>query len=485
MTTATRERATEHQLASAERLARHELALKVHRATGNGDLLIDSLVDFVNGDIPGARACHIHSANVELAVMGGYLPQDYPGAASRIHPASADGERMPRNPKVTTKQLLNKPVGEYIRDDTDDGAILIDFLAQMVDPPPNPNIFSKEEVLPSDRLAAAKELLRRGYGSRNPRYYYGSSAFEEQELNSIPARLSRARMNGFELATFLLEVVRNQRVDARNQPIKKTFTFSERIWSAKYLLYMAFDIPWEHVTHEATDKYLRQLEEQERGDLLRRAKRYTGRNAITPEQEAEVLAMFAEMQRAEEDADAQDAAADANKDAASNPDAAAKDAASDSTDAGNAKDADADANASDSPDADSADNDANTDANASDDKDASAAKDADADANASDSPDADNADKDTGADTNAPDRGATAVANALARHPNVDLDTALENHHSTAGIPKENLTHEQIYDAITAEANFQKRQAIIQNRLRQKTSDAGAEDNDPPKTRSP
>ena len=476
---AIRERATEHQLASAERLARHELALKVHRATGDGDLLIDSLVDFVNGDIPGARACHIHSANVELAVMGGYLPQDYPGAASRIHPAAADGERKPRKPKVTTKQLLNKPVGEYIRDDTDDGAILIDFLAQMVDPPPNPNIFSKEEVLPSDRLAAAKELLRRGYGSRNPRCYYGSSAFEEQELNSIPARLCRERMNGFELATFLLEVVRNQRVDLHGQPIKKTFTFSERIWSAKYLLYMAFDIPWEHVTHEATDEYLRQLEEQERGDLLRRAKRYTGRNAITPEQEAEVLAMFAEMQRAEEEADAQAAQRSAaNKtDAASNPAVAQADA-SDSAD----KSADTDASAAgaaakDNGESAAQDTGADTDDSADENNDKNAA------ADASDSADADN--KDTAADTNAPDRGATAVANALARHPEVDLDTALENHHATAGIPKENLTHEQIYDAITAEANFQKRQAIIQSRMRAATPDEVPEDNDPPKTRSP
>ena len=482
MTTATRERITEENLVSAERLARHELALKVHRATGDGDLLIDSLVDFINGDIPGARACHIHSANVELAVMGGYLPQDYPGAAARIHPASADGERKPRKPKVTTKQLLNKPVGEYIRDDTDDGAILIDFLAQMVDPPPNPNIFSKEEVLPSDRLAAAKELLRRGYGSRNPRYYYGSSAFEEQELNSIPARLSRARMNGFELATFLLEVVRNQRVDVRNQPIKKTFTFSERIWSAKYLLYMAFDIPWEHVTHEATDEYLRQLEEQERGDLLRRAKRYTGRNAITPEQEAEVLAMFAEMQRAEEEADAQAAESAANKaDAASNPDAAAQDVASDSADTGKDTDTDdiAAAAAKDNGKSVAQDTDADTDDSADENNGKNAA------ADASDNADADNAGKDTVADTNAPDRGATAVANALARHPEVDLDTALENHHETAGIPKENLTHEQIYDAITAEANFQKRQAIIQSRLNAKNPNAGAEDSDPPKSRSP
>ena len=83
------------------------------------------------------------------------------------------------------------------------------------------------------------------------------------------------------------------------------------------------------------------------------------------------------------------------------------------------------------------------------------------------------------------DKGSLGGRHERVHFHKVALDTALENHHETAGIPKENLSHEQIYRAITAEANFQKRQAIIQNRLRQKTSDAGAEDGDPPKTRSP
>ena len=80
--------ATKRQLASAEELARHELAQKVHRATGDGDALIHSLMEFINGGIPDAKACHIHAANVELAVMGGYLPQDYPGAAARVYRAA-------------------------------------------------------------------------------------------------------------------------------------------------------------------------------------------------------------------------------------------------------------------------------------------------------------------------------------------------------------------------------------------------------------
>ena len=452
MTTATRERPPKQQLASEEELARHELALKVHYATGRGDILVNCLVEFVNGDIPDAKACHIHAATVELAVMGGYLPQDYPGAASRIHPAAtsaANGEDSPRpkKPKVTLKQILNKPIGADIRQDTQDGGLLIDFLAQMINPPPNPDIFSKEEVLPTDRLTAAKELLRRGYGSPNPYYYTSASTAEEKALNSKFADISRAGASGTELTRFLLqEVVRNPRRDRYNQPLRHTYTFSQRIWAAKYLLWRAFDIPWEHITPEAIDACIRDLDAKERQEAERiLALRQESANAeLTPEQKAEVLAIFEEVQRKTDESAAKDAAiAEKKARKAAKRAAAAKDAAHDYNNPANNKNADTGKN---------------TDT----------AKDTDADAT-----------------TSANTRGPTAVANALARHPQVDLDTALENHHATAGIPKQNLTHEQIYDAITAEANFQKRQAIIQSRLNPENPDAAPKDGDPPKTRSP
>ena len=465
MTTATRERIIKDDALSEEEAARHELALKVHRATHDGDALIHSLMEFVNRDIPDAKACHIHSATVELAVMGGYLPQDYPGAASRIHPAAtaaANGEDNPRlkKPKVTLKQILNKPIGADIRQDTQDGGLLIDFLAQMVNPPPNPDLFSKEEVLPTDRLTAAKELLRRGYGSPNPYYYYGTSTAEEKALNSKFADISRAGASGTELTRFLLEdVVRNPRRDRYNQHLRHTYTFSQRIWAAKYLLWRAFDIPWEHITPEAIDTYFRDKYAKECQEAERRAQDAAQRkeaSKLTPEEKASVMAMFDDLQRQSDEADAK-AAAKAKKKAkkAAKNANAAQDAASNNKNADNGKNADKDANKSDNNHSD------------------------DANKNAADTA------APTRADTPTSDRGATAVANALARHPEVDLDVALENHHATAGIPKQNLTHAQIYDAITAEANFQKRQAIIQRRLHPETPDAPSEDNAPPKSRSP
>ena len=470
MTTATHDLVTRSDALSEEEAARHELALKVHYAAGRGDILVNCLVEFVNGDIPDARASHIHSARLQLAVMGGYLPQDFLGAATRIHPAataaSAADNPCPKKRKATLKQILNKPIGEYIREYTQEDGLLIDFLAQLVDLPPNPDLLSKEEVLPTDRLTAAKELLRRGYGSPNPYYYAASSTAEEKVLNSKLADISRACADGTELTRYLLEeVIRNPRRDRYNQPLRNTYTFSQRIWATKYLLWRAFDIPWEHITPEAIDTYFRAKYDKECLEAERRAQDAAARKEaakLTPEQKANLMAMFDQLQRETDESDAK-AAAKAKKKAKKAEKKAAK-------------------NANAAPD--------NTDASA--DKDAANGKDAynknaNADANKSDNTDTapTNSAADTRANTPTSDRGPTAVANALARHPQVDLDIALANHHSTAGIPKEDLTHEQIYDAITAEANFQKRQAIIQRRLSPENPDAAPEDNDPPKSRSP
>ena len=218
-----------------------------------------------------------------------------------------------------------------------------------------------------------------------------------------------------------------------------TYTFSQRIWATKYLLWRAFDIPWEHITPEAIDTYFRAKYAKERSEEERRAQEAAQRkeaSKLTPEEKASVMAMFDDLQRQSDEADAK----------------AAKNAASNNADTANGKNADEKANKSDNT---------NTDRNVSN-----------------------NTDTNTPVPDTPTTRGETAIANALARNPNVDLDTALQNHHATAGIPKQNLTHEQIYDAITAEANFQKRQAIIQNRLRAKNPDA-PEDNAPPKSRSP
>ncbi len=445
--TATREPITRSEALSEQELVRLKIARRVNHLTHDGDRLIQFMWDTVQGEYPDAKFHHRQNAARDLAVMSGNLPQDTPGSPARV--VRQEDMPKPKAPKVTLKQIINKPIGAYIREKTDDCRDLATEYYNILFPRPvfesaNPDELKYQKatrIRPHHQVAALKEMMKRSIGSRNPYAYPQTSAMEEKMLNSKLGTGMRLAMDkGMGYARYMFEILENDKTDRYGAIITDPFTQTHRLWALNELCRMGADIPWEHITPEAIDAFFRDLHAKERRDAERLlAQRQQSANAdLTPEQKAEVLTVFEEMQRQADENDRK-AAKKAKK--------AAK-----KTNANPGNNAAKNATKSDNTD---------TDRNVS---------------------------PDTDAPPSVPDtpatRGETAVANALARHPQVDLDTALENHHATAGIPKQNLTHEQIYDAITAEANFQKRQAIIQRRLRSKNPDA-PEDGPDPKSRSP
>ena len=534
MTTAiaTREPITRSEMLSEQERVRHNLARLVNQITNNGATLVQFLHDTVQGEYPDAKHHHRQIAAIELSAMGGHRPEDMPGAAARV--IREEDMPKPQKPKATLKQIINKPIGAYIREETHDCRALILKLNEILDPPhvfesanPAERKYQKAaRIRPHHQIAAAKEMIKRGIGGRSPYCQPQTSPVEEKMLNSRLSReIREIADDGIGLARFLLEVVDNPKTyGPRRTIIEDPYTQTHRIWAIRDLIYRAVDIPWEHITPESIDACFRELDAKERQETERRLAERRAAADLTPEQKAEILALFEQTQRENEQrqakyaakaekqakkshadkADAQDcnsAANPNNADAANSVDTADANGNNAALDANNGNNAgNAETTGKDNANAKSASaNGKNADANnkngengkssANVNNAATAAKDTGSGNNVANgnNADADSAAKDTGAHTTTPptDRGATAVANALARHPQVDLDTVLENHHSTAGIPKEDLTHEQIYDAITAEANFQKRQAIIQRRLHPENPDAAHEDNDPPKSRSP
>ena len=446
--TATREPITEERIASEQDRVRHNIARRVNQLTHDGDELIDFMLDTVRGEYPDAKH-HRQNAARDLAVMSGQLPQDTPGSPARV--VREEDMPKPKAPKVTLKQIINKPIGAYIREKTDDCRDLATEYYNILFPRPvfesaNPDEKKYQKatrIRPHHQVAALKEMMKRSIGSRNPYAYAETSAMEEKMLNSKLATEMRLSMDkGMGYARYMFEILENDKTDRWGAIITDPFTQTHRIWALNELCRMGADIPWEHITPEAIDTFFRDLYAKERrqAERLLAQRQQSANTELTPEQKAGVLEMFEQMQRTADENDSKAAKK-------------AKKAAKKANPANNRNNADENANKPDNT---------NTDRNVSND------------------PDAPPSVPDTPTT-----RGETAVANALARHPEVDLDTALENHHSTAGIPKEDLTHEQIYDAIIAEANFQKRQAIIQRRLRAKNQDAATEDNDPPKSRSP
>ena len=458
MTTATREPITEERIASEQARVRHNLATFVNQLTNDGADIAQFLYDTVQGEYPDAKHHHRQTAAIELSAMGGHRPQDMPGAAYRIAPAKDESESKPRakKPKLTMKEIINWDIGRLIRQQTNDCRDLAAALNEFLHPPYVFDSANKAErryqkatrVRPHHQVAAAQEMLKRGAGSRHPDCGFKTSYLEEKMLQSRLSDEIRDITNDcLDIVPFLREVIRNPKTDRWNNIIEDPYTQTHRIWSMKHLIWRGVDIPWEHITPDDIAEYYRELDEKQRQEAERRRAERQAAAQLTPEQEAEILALFEQINRENEQRQAKNAAKAAKR--------AKKDA----------KKADA---------AKAAAHDYNNPANGNN----TAAADKGNDNN-------DDSDAPTGATATPPtDRGATAVANALARNPQVDLDTALENHHATAGIPKQNLTHEQIYDAITAEANFQKRQAIIQSRLRPDTHDA-PEDGPDPKTRSP
>ena len=476
MTTATYEPITKEQIASEQELVRRNLARRVSELTDGGNELIDFMLDTVRGEFPDAKFHHRQRAAINLSVMCGQLPEHTPGSDIRVV-REKDTPKPDKKPKLTMKEIANWHMGRAIRSGSNDCLDLIDELRKFLSPPyvfpsanPDESKYQKAtQVKAHHQVAAAQEMLKRLGGSRTPDCAVKTSYLEEKMLQSRLAReLSEITGDGVELTTFLFYVIYNPKHDGWGKIITDPYTQTHRLWSLKHLLWRGADIPWEHITAEDIEEYYRQLDEKERQELERRRAERKAAARLTPEQEAEVLAIFEETQRKLEDAEAK-ATAKAEKKAqkAAKRAAAAKAAALDAAlDAANKNTG-------------NGNNAASNNKNAANDNNATVANDNNANS-------ADSANAPPGAPATHPAaRGAIAVANAIDRHPEVDLDTALENHHATAGIPKENLTHEQIYDAIIAEANFQKRQAIIQNRLREKTSNNAPEDNDPPKSRSP
>ena len=472
MTTATHERITQEQFLSEQDAVRRNIVRRINQVTNNGQVLVDGYMAFVNGEYPDAKPYLVQNAIRDLSLMGEKIPQDSTGSPARV--VRQEDAPKPKKPKLTMKEICVKFVGDFIRRETDNCLDLISEFADFLNPPyvfksANPDERKVQKALafkPHHRFAAMNELGKRTVGGVNPYPTYPiTSAWEDRILKSQFGQAGNRFLNdGIAYARYLLDVVKNDDyLNAKGEIIDLPYTQTQRLKALKILLYYGVDVPWEHITYDAIDAYLRDLYDSERANAERliAQSKASAHAELTPDQEASVLEMFERMQPATDAKAAKAAALDGNNSANRNN-------ADNNTSKRNG-------NANNKSAADNTGKDNSTGKNA-----ATAAKDA--------SP-GNGKSADTAADTSAPatptaDRGARAVANALQNHPEVDLDTALENFPETANVPKQNLTHDLIYRAVIAEANFQKRQQKFKN-LPHFDGPTAPKDGDPPTARSP
>ena len=226
--------------------------------TKDGHTIAQFLVNTMEGETNGVKVHHRLDAAKQLIKYGfseddsdfwGLIP-----TPEELASRSRDMEPRRELPKrkVTYLDILNFDIARQIRDETDDGHLMLEFLVKVMHGQQRPFIDKKQRIKPADRIAAAKELLNRGFGS------FGSSrsrlSEKKDEYDTIHGDISqRIRQHteyGSDITRFLLDVMAGQLHD-------DGFTMSHRVGAAKELLRRAYDINFDGVTWEQVEGYWR------------------------------------------------------------------------------------------------------------------------------------------------------------------------------------------------------------------------------------
>ena len=241
----------------------------IQRLTGDGEIIAQFLVDTLQGYTRDATVSHRLKSAEWLTAFGRLIPESaIPKSATiRPRPKSEPKQAKPgKKPKVTEKQILHFDIARLIKQETNDGETIIEFLIRVISKIEE----TGENFTPAVRMRAARELLIRGFGGTIPgvrRILSGKT----EELDSYLSKIVREYTNyGADSIRFLVETMENKDPEAesrgaasfiklmRMRPRTKPaegFTASHRVWAACELLRRAYDIKTDHITYEDIQAY--------------------------------------------------------------------------------------------------------------------------------------------------------------------------------------------------------------------------------------
>ena len=208
---------------------------------------------------------------------------------------------------VTDFDIINYEVTRLIREETNDGYHIADFLTRVMHGTSARLvgfIDKKQVVSEADRMAAAKELMNRGLGkfgdTRNRRI---SSAQDDHELiHSGLARYIRERTDhGLEPARFLLDVASGQDESfSMHQRVTATRELVRRGWDTNYDAVTPDDIAAYYERQDALEPTGYDIRLQEWRDKERERPQPAGATGQSPEESPQLEAgIFAHLSEAE------------------------------------------------------------------------------------------------------------------------------------------------------------------------------------------
>ena len=263
-----------------------KLQQKIITRTEEGDTIAAFLVDTMRGETPGVKVCHRMEAAKQLIKYGfpdtdcettsgrlsraGGNPEGQggdetpvqsplsPRERARACPELAEGVRGEEITKpISHLNILNYQIAHLIRHETAEGHTIVNFLVDIMTGRDRPFTLKKFRIKPADRMAAARELLRRGFGDLGSRRKLSDNNDEANAYDTLHTdlanRMREYSERGTDTVRFLLEVMSDPDPDLE-------FTIHHRMSAAQELLRRGWDTNYDNIKPKHLQDYWRDKE---------------------------------------------------------------------------------------------------------------------------------------------------------------------------------------------------------------------------------
>ena len=246
--------------------------------TKDGHAIAQFLFSTMQGETPGVKVCHRMEAAKHL-IRCGFRNTDCETTSDRLSRAGGNPEgqgedetpvQSPLSPgerarvrgeeianPVTHLDILNYEIAHLIRHETAEGHTVVEFLIHTMSGRDRPFTPKKFRIKPADRMAAARELLRRGFGDLGSRRKMSDSTDEANAYDTLHTDLARRMREyserGTDTVRFLLEVMSDPDPDLE-------FTIHHRMSAAQELLRRGWDTNYDNIKPKHLQDYWRDKE---------------------------------------------------------------------------------------------------------------------------------------------------------------------------------------------------------------------------------
>ena len=250
-----------------------ELQHNIHSITKDGYDIAAFLADTMRGETLGVKVNHRMDAAKQLIKYGfpdadcettsdrlsraGGNPEGQGGGETSVQSPLSLGERARVRGKeiaapVTHLDILNYEIAHLIRHETAEGHTIVNLLVDIMTGRDRPFTPKKFCIKPADRMAAARELLRRGFGDLGSRRKLSDSNDEANAYDTLHTDLAKRMREyserGTDTVRFLLEVMSDPDPDLE-------FTIHHRMSAAQELLRRGWDTNYDNIKTEHLQAY--------------------------------------------------------------------------------------------------------------------------------------------------------------------------------------------------------------------------------------